>query len=211
MGRDETRMKKILIGLTGGIASGKSTLLRHFKKYPFVKTFDSDKICHQLYNIKKIREKVIKTFGKDVISDGGINRKKLGEIIFNDFNKRKQLEKIIHPFVINEMLAEIKKFKKDKNKRIFIADVPLLFEVGLKSIFDKTILAYTPVRVQVQRLLKRNGLTKEQAIKRIKSQLPWSYKLKQSDFSVNMMLSTRKISEKVKKIISLLENHLKNT
>lgn len=203
--------RKILVGLTGGIASGKSTLLKHFKKYPFVKTFDSDKVCHKLYNTKKIKEKVIKEFGESILSGKHINRKKLGEIVFNDPNKRERLEKIIHPFVIKEMLTEIEKFKKTQNKKIFIADVPLLFEVGLKKIFDKTILAYAPVHVQVQRLLKRNGLTEEQAMKRIKSQLPWRYKLKHSDFFINMTFSTKKIGEKVKKIISWLEKQLRNT
>lgn len=204
-------MEKIVIGLTGGIASGKTTVLNEFKKFKFIMTADCDEICHRLYESRKISNMIIKNFGTDILTDGEIDRKKLGKIVFSSPQKRKILENILHPSVIKEIKNKIKKFRKDNSKKLMVVDIPLLFEVNLTNLVDKILLAYAPRRVQIQRLMKRDGLPKEEIIKRLNSQLPWRYKLQRADYIINTTRRMADIRKKVNEIISnLINGMLKN-
>lgn len=199
-------MEKIVIGLTGGIASGKTTILNEFKKFKYIITADCDEICHRLYNDKKIIKMIIKNFGTDILIDGEIDRKKLGGIVFSLPEKRRILERILHPFIIDEIKNKIKKFRKNNSKKLMVVDIPLLFEVNLTNLVDKILLAYAPRKIQIQRLMKRDKLSKEEIIKRLNSQLPWRYKLQKADYIINTTKKLGSIRKKINKIISNLLN-----
>ncbi|RUM59969.1 MAG: dephospho-CoA kinase, partial [Persephonella sp.] len=117
------------VGLTGSIGTGKSTVLKLFNQLGAY-TVDVDKIVHQLYKRKDIQEKVKKEFGDVFNEDGSLNRKKVAKIIFNNPEKKKVLENIIHPEVRKEVKRFIQNIEKKNKKAIVIVEVPLLIETG---------------------------------------------------------------------------------
>lgn len=170
---------KMIVGITGSIATGKSIVTNYLKSlgYPII---DSDEIAHrQLENPVIIRE-IVENFGEEVLIDNKINRLKLGRIVFSDNEKRNLLNQIIHPHVINE----IKTFYSLHHGLIFV-DIPLLFEVNLESLVDKTIVVYTSMETQLKRLMLRDDINEEYAKIKIASQFDIEEKKKKADFLIN--------------------------
>jgi dephospho-CoA kinase len=162
----------MIIGLTGSIASGKSTVSNMLKEkgYPIV---DADKIARQVVEpgtpvIKEIAEH----FGDEVLNeDGSLNREKLGERIFRSEEERKKLNSIIHPAIRNEMIRQKEQWIS-KGAGTVILDIPLLFESKLQSFVEKIIVVSVTPEIQKQRLIARNELNEQEAADRINSQLP---------------------------------------
>lgn len=171
----------MIIGLTGGIASGKSTvsnMLRE-KGFPII---DADIAARAVVEPgQPALQEIADLFGHDVlISNGSLNREKLGSIIFHDETKRKQLNEIIHPAVRAWMMAERDK-AIEKGYKTIIFDIPLLFESKLTWMVDRTVLIYVAPVIQLQRLMSRNGYTEEEACVRIRSQIPIEEKKELAD------------------------------
>ncbi|MBF0399123.1 MAG: dephospho-CoA kinase [Desulfobacterales bacterium] len=163
----------IIAGLTGGIATGKSTVSSIFKELgAFI--IDADKISHEVVKYgKPAWEDIVKHFGNDVLlSNGEINRIYLGNIIFNNHNEKQVLNNIVHPHVFQEMLKQLEEIKNSKPESIAILDVPLLIECGMHKGIPDVILVYVNEEIQLERLIKRDGISKEEALSRIKSQMP---------------------------------------
>ncbi|WP_339254919.1 dephospho-CoA kinase [Sporosarcina sp. FSL W8-0480] len=175
----------MIIGLTGSIATGKSTVSRMLKEkgYPIV---DADEISRQVVEPGSIvLEKIADAFGKEVIDqNGGLNREKLGSLIFNDQLKREKLNAIMHPAVRQEMIRQ-KESWLEKGFNTVIMDIPLLFESKLQSYVEKIIVVSATPSIQRDRLMARNNLTGEEADARINSQLPISEKEKGADAVIN--------------------------
>jgi dephospho-CoA kinase len=192
----------MIIGLTGGIATGKSESAKHFKKLGAY-IIDADEISHDLTakGMPALGE-LSKYFGKGILrKDGALNRKKLAEIIFSDPESKLRVEKILHAYIIsciNEVAA--KKYKKYN----IIIDAPLLFEVGLDRICDKIVVIWAPYDVQAERLARRDCLNEEQVKKRIESQMPIEKKAKLADYVVDNTGSKSALGKKIKKLYSLL-------
>ena len=186
----------MIIGLTGGIASGKSTVSKILKGAGAC-VIDADQIVHQLLARNHlVRQQVVDYFGPSIVSAaGGIDRTLLGEIIFADDDKRKQLEKIIHPLVIREMETQLANHQ-DREKHI-ILDIPLLYETRLDYLVEQVWVVYVEPEVQLQRLLNRGQLSKAEAIKRIKTQLPLSEKKEMADLVIDNNGSRRELKAKV--------------
>ncbi len=171
----------LVVGLTGGIASGKSTVSKMFKDMG-ITVIDAD--IEARLAVEKgepAYENIVAFFGRDILlEDGSINRARLGEIIFNDLEKRLKLNSIVHPEVRKRMLA-----KRDQaieaGERLIIMDIPLLFESKLTYMVDKILLVYVDAETQLERLMARNHFTKEEAISRINSQMPLIDKIQLSD------------------------------
>ncbi|PMB84526.1 dephospho-CoA kinase [Dolosicoccus paucivorans] len=157
------------IGITGGIASGKSTTTLYLKEkgWPVI---DADLIARQVVEPGTIGlKKIVEYFSKDVLtSEGTLDRPKLGSIIFSDPSKRQQLDRILHPLIQQEIKRQMEQYKA----AFIFADIPLLFEGNYETWFDETWVVYVPFETQIDRLMKRNGFTKEQALDRIHSQMP---------------------------------------
>ena len=159
------------VAITGNIASGKSQVEKIIsEKYP---VYDADKIVH------KILENLKDFYGYDVFTDGKIDRKKLGELVFSNPDLKKKLEEIIHPQVKQEIL---KIFEQDLPV-VFIS-IPLLFETGFDRLFDKIIFVSADSKLRLERLMKRNNFTKEEALRRIQSQGAEEEKIQKSDFVI---------------------------
>lgn len=171
----------IFIGITGGIATGKSTVSEMVRKLGFT-VIDADVIARQVVEPgEEAYKQIIEKFGEDVLLvNGEIDRKKLGEIIFNHPEKRLLLNSIVHPFVRKKMMEEKERAIQNNEKALFL-DIPLLFESKLFSYVDKIIVVYVDEELQLQRLMKRNQLTKEEALSRIRSQISIEEKRQKAD------------------------------
>lgn len=171
----------MIIGLTGSIASGKSTVSNMLseKGLPIV---DADLIARQVVEPgTAVMQQIEETFGKDVIHpDGTLNREQLGAIIFDNAEKRDRLNNIMHPAIRAEMLRQKEAYIKAGEKTV-IMDIPLLFESNLQSYVEKIIVVAVTPPVQKERLMKRNGLTDEEATARISSQIPVAEKVEVAD------------------------------
>jgi len=163
----------IIAGLTGGIASGKSTVSA-FLKDAGAFIIDADKIAHEL--VKKNMpawQEIVDHFGRQILlPDKEINREFLGNIIFNNPDEKQKLNSIVHPFVFTEMEKQVNDIKENKPDAVIIQDIPLLFESGHYNNLSPIILVYIPEFLQLQRLMKRNNLSESDARSRICSQMP---------------------------------------
>lgn len=158
---------KNAIALTGGIASGKSSVCSLLKLYGY-SIIDADEIAH--IALECLRDKVILEFGGDILdSNGKIDRKKLGSIVFSNDNKRAILEHILHPFIRNEILRAANGLERDRKN--YFVDIPLFFEVKERYPIDRILLIYVPKEMQIERLMKRDGITRDLALKKIESQM----------------------------------------
>jgi dephospho-CoA kinase len=196
----------LIVGLTGGIASGKSTIADMFKREGSY-IIDIDMISRDVVKPgKPAWQDVVHIFGKEVLNeDQTLNRKKVGDIIFSDPKKRKKLEEIIHPKITAEKLMKINEIEKKDNQAIVIIDIPLLIETDKQNTVDKVVLVYTSPKGQIERLVKRDGLSLEDAHKRLVSQMPIENKKKYAHYIINNEEPLEEIQKKVKEIFRELK------
>ena len=195
----------LIIGLTGGIATGKSTVADMFINYG-IPVVDTDKISFDL--LKKgsnAYNEVLGLFGEEILfTNRDINRKKLGRAIFNDNVKRKKLNNIIHPRVRAITSSEVKKHE-ELGASVIVIDVPLLFETNFVRLVDKTIVVYTTPKLQIERLIGRDSIKKEYALLKIESQMPIDDKVKLADYVINNSKSILTTKKEFNNIINKLE------
>lgn len=171
----------MIIGLTGSIASGKSTISQLLKDKGYA-LIDADIVARLVVEPgSNTLKEITNQFGSEVLhSDGTLNREALGTMIFHNPMKRKQLNELMHPAIRNEMLKQRDELKNQGLETI-IMDIPLLFESRLQHFVEKILVVSVSEEIQLERLIKRNSLSKEEAEIRIKSQLPVSEKEKGAD------------------------------
>jgi len=151
--------------LTGGIATGKSTVASLFKLHGFL-TIDADKIAHKLLDLHY--KEIAQLFGEEYIENQKVLRKKLGNLIFKDESQKKRLEDFIHPLIKQEIIKEAAIF--EKQQKPYLIDIPLFFETQNYDI-QKSIVVYTPKEIQIQRLMKRDSCSFDEALLRIDNQM----------------------------------------
>jgi len=196
----------LIIGLTGGIVSGKTTVAKMFKDLG-AKIIDADKLGHSVIRPHKTAWiKIIKLFGEEVLKEDllNIDRKKLGKIVFNDQRLLRKLNEITHPEIIKVIKREIDLVKnstyKDEKKRILIIDAALIYETKIDRLMDKIIVVYIDEDEQIKRLIKRDNFPYDEALQRIKSQIPIKQKVEMADYVIDNNNSLDKTREQVKKI-----------
>jgi len=163
----------IIAGLTGGIASGKSTIARFLSEVG-AQVVDADKIAREVvkpgtpgYNA------ILAFFGRTILlPDGDIDRKRLGEIIFNDPDKKASLDAIVHPLVFERSAEMIAQIAAETPDAVVIMDVPLLMEANMGRDLKEVIVVYVPEALQLERLMNRDGIDEQAAMARIRSQMP---------------------------------------
>ncbi len=187
-----------VIGLTGSLGTGKSTVARMFAKCG-AKILDADVIARrQLYRGKKSSQRVVRIFGKDILTRGRIDRKKLAEIVFNDVKRLRELENIIHPEIRREIIQKLKQYKRAK--KTIVMDVPLLFEAGLDVFADQTMVVKAKKNIQIERAMKHLGMTKTEVLKRIKAQMSLREKIRRADVVIDNSGNLIQIKKQVQKI-----------
>ncbi len=184
--RGDGKDNRLVVGLTGGIGTGKSTVAKMMQDLGAY-LIDFDKIARQVVEPgKPAWKQIVDYFGKEILlEDGTINRKKLSEIVFSDLEKKKKLERFVHPRIYEEFIRQINEIVKKDPDAIILADVPLLIELNHQYRFHKVIVVYASRQTQIKRLMQRDGITKEHAENIIKAQLPIDEKIGYADFVIN--------------------------
>ncbi|MFJ7991010.1 dephospho-CoA kinase [Peribacillus frigoritolerans] len=191
-----------IIGITGGIASGKSTVSLYLQELGFT-IVDADLASRAVVEPgEEAYHQVVKAFGEDILlTDGNIDRVKLGTIIFNDQEKRLLLNGIVHPAVRNWMRVKTEAALSSGEETVFM-DIPLLFESKLTFMVDKTLLIYVDEQVQLERLMNRNGLSETEALARINSQMPLADKKALADAVIDNNGDINEAKRQLKAILS---------
>lgn len=185
-------MRKIAI--TGNIASGKSVVEDILKSKGY-KVLDTDAVSHEILENSIEAKEAFKDF--DIFENGVISRAKLGKIVFADNILLKKLETIIHPQIIKKM-DEF--FLQNHNEKYVFVSVPLLFETNMQDMFDEILLVAADENIRLNRVMARNGYSKEYALKRIKSQMPQDEKLARVDFIIDNNTTVQELENQINTI-----------
>jgi dephospho-CoA kinase len=160
-----------LIGLTGGVGSGKSTVADMMRELG-AQVVDADEATHAVYEPGSAGfDAVVREFGDEYVDGGRIDRSRLGELVFHDDDARRRLNSIVHPLV-RDWMAQRTAEAAERGAEVVVQDVPLLFENGLERLFSTVVLVYVPEEVQVERLVSSRGFTPERARAMIAAQMP---------------------------------------
>ncbi len=185
-----------IIGLTGGIASGKSTVSRALRELGAI-IIDADEVAHAIIEPGKPAWKdIVEHFGLGVLNpDQTIDREKLGAIVFNDPEKLQVLNQITHPRVGEQFKQMIKDIKSQQADAVLFIEVPLLYETHMDRICDEVWVVWVDEETQIQRLMKRDGLSREDALKRIDAQMSLDEKAKRADVVIDNSFSIEETIE----------------
>ena len=189
------------VGLTGGIATGKSTVVRMLVKKG-ARVIDHDALVHTLQEPgRPVWNRIVEAFGRDILDAGGrIDRKKLGALVFGNEARRKALEGIVHPAVLEEAQRERDRIGRKDERAIVLSDIPLLLEVGMQGLFDLILLVYAPPEVQIARVMKRNNMTRDEAAARLGAQMPIDEKLKRADVVIRNDGTMKELHQRVDEV-----------
>ena len=197
-----------LIGLTGGIGTGKSTVANMLRDRGWV-VYSSDETARDIMSSDiEVRQEIAELLGPDVLTEGGLDRQKIAEMVFGDTQEHRTrlqtLDRIVHPRVLDRHMDVIEE-EKDKGTPIVVIESALLFEVGLEDGFDWVVVVDSPDEVRIPRVMERSGLSEEQVRARMKEQLPMQEKRSLADFVVENAGSMDDLQASVNKIASILE------
>jgi dephospho-CoA kinase len=195
----------LIVGLTGGIGSGKSSAAREFVKLG-VRLVDSDVLARTVVEpgreaLARIRER----FGDGVIdADGTLSRERLRDIVFHDAAALADLNGIVHPAVYAEMAAEMAAYRKDPGDTILMLDIPLLYESGGDKIVECVVVVWVDRETQIARVMARDGFSREAAINRIEKQMDLDEKRRRADYVVDNTGSFEDLGRRVRAVYEQL-------
>lgn len=190
----------MILGLTGGIASGKSTVSKKLKELGSY-IIDADEISREVSDSTEVLKVLEENFGSEIIDQGHLDRKKLREIVFQSEEKRDLLNSVMHPVIVGKIKEEI---ENNREEELIILDVPLLYETGLEYLCDKVLVVYTDEMTQVDRVKSRDGIGKNMAKKIISSQMSLVEKMGKSDMHIENNENLEELLKKVELIYSEL-------
>lgn len=208
-GGEEYKMEGMLhVGLTGGMACGKSYTLRELRRLG-AHTIESDEIAHQVIEPgKPAYEKILAHFGKDILrEDQTIDRKKLGTIVFADAAARQKLNQIVHPYVFEEEERLKATLAQDPGKLrspVVVVDAALMIETGSYRKYPVLMVVYCHPAIQVQRLMRRDSISEEEAMRRISTQMPILEKVQYADYVIENSGKLSETQEQVKQVFAAL-------
>lgn len=193
------------IGITGNIGTGKSEVCKILKNLGCFVISSDNLAKFVMNNNEQLKTRIRETLGNDVYSiDGIINRKKIAQMIFENEILKIKLEKIVHPFVIDQIKQKFQEIKKTNLHKLVFLESALIYEADVDKILDYNIVVYAPEKVCIARVMKRDGLNKDEIVKRIRSQLPITQKLKLADFVIYNNGTKDNLEKQVKFIYTLL-------
>jgi len=195
-------VSEMILGITGGIATGKSAVLKALAHHGF-QTISSDDLAHQcIARNGPVYRAVVRAFGPGILTPNRqIDRKSLGAIVFGNPLLRKNLERIVHPCVV----ARLREFVRRHRGKFLALDIPLLYEARLQKLVDRVVVVYSTRAQQVQRLRQRNRLSRAQALIRIEAQIPLAFKCLRADDVIRNTRDLRYLKTQVDLFLSRLK------
>ena len=201
----------LIVGLTGGIASGKSVITKALQKEPGIVVVDADKVAWEAYKPgNKVYKKLVEHFGREILKKNGeIDRKKLGQIVFSDARERKFLNAVVHP-AVSKKLRELAEKYEAGGFELMIVEAALLLESGHvdRSLFDCFVLVKVGPEEQIRRLMARDGINRQEALKKIKAQTSQEEKLKRADYVIDSSGSPKDTIARARKLFKQLRKKL---
>lgn len=196
----------IVVGLTGGLATGKSSVARLFQDCGAI-VIDADELAREAVQPgRPAWRDIVRVFGKKILqADRALDRHKLGEIVFHNRAKLKTLGAIVHPRVAREQSRLTREIARKEPDAVVIYDAPVLIEAGAHKRMDKLIVVAADQATQIKRLYNRSRLTRAEAIRRIRSQMPLAQKVKMADYVIDGTLSFEQTKNEVQRIYAELE------
>ena len=191
----------MIIGITGSIACGKSLVSNYLQEKGYT-IIDADKIGHMVLENDEVKKQLVNKFGKSILKDNEVNRVTLGKLVFENNENLKELNNIIHPQIRKNISEQI---QVHKNEKLVFVDVPLLFEAKFDDLVEKIIVISLDEKIQLERLMNRNSLSKEEALQRIKSQIPVREKEKLGDYVVDNSFTQENTYNQVDRILEKLK------
>ena len=194
-----------VIGLTGGIGSGKSTVSQFLAELGAV-ILNADKIGHEAFKPDtEIWREVVAAFGRQILTpDGNIDRKKLGEIVFGNAESLSRLNQIMHPRMYAQIKAQFKEYRR-QGTRVVVLEAPLLLEAGWTPLVDEVWVTTASEATVLKRLKERSGMSQAESLTRIRSQLPSAERIKHADVVINTDCALGELKSKVKELGQRLE------
>lgn len=194
-----------VIGITGGIATGKSAFLECLRELSRGTFFDADRAAHELHRDPEVRALISKEFGAEAYLPGGdLNRAAVRTIVFADAEKKRALEQILHPRIRRKWSIEAG--KRRRSGELFFADIPLLYETGGEVLCDRVAVVACSAQVQLERLMQRMSLSKPEAEQMIASQMPLADKMRRADHVVWNNGSRAALAEQARMLVGLWES-----
>ncbi|MCJ0222005.1 dephospho-CoA kinase [Clostridioides difficile] len=196
----------LILGLTGGIGCGKSSLSNIFRNLN-IPIVDADIISRKIFEDKLLLEKVFVHFGQSIKNDDGtLNRKALGKIVFSDEEKLKELNNLTHPRIREKIISEIEKLRK-KGENIAVLDAAILVESGFLDMVDKLLVVTCKQEVQISRIQKRDNCSEQEALSRINSQMSQEEKSKYGDYIIDNSGTITELENKAHKFIEYMKEN----
>ena len=197
-----------VIGLTGGIGSGKSTVSKFLAHLGAV-VIDADKVGHEVFKPgTKAWQEVVDAFGQGIISaDGTIDRRKLGEIVFSNPGARAKLNQVMHPLIYKQVKSQMEEYGR-KGAAIIIVEAPLLLEVGWKSLVDEVWVTSASEATVIKRLKEQKGLSEAQSLARIRAQLTDEERIRQADVVIDTNCALDELKERVEALWRKLRSRI---
>ncbi len=190
--------KPLILGVTGNIASGKSTVAHQLEKRGAV-VVDADQLARDVVAVGTATlERLVGEFGREILQpDGQLNRDRLGQMVFADTKVRAILNRIVHPEIARKSVEILTELKARNDIPLVVYEAPLLYEVGAESRVDKVLVVSVEPAVQLQRLMERDGLSEIEARQRIAAQMPQAEKIRRADYVIDNSTSLEKLHTRV--------------
>lgn len=196
----------LILGLTGNIGCGKSSLSSIFKEYD-IDIIDADIISREIFRDRELLDLIFMNFGEGIKNiDGTLNRRALGNIVFNDDEKLIMLNKLTHPRIRENIVSKINDLRAN-NKKIVVIDGALLIECNYLDMIDKLLVVTCDENIQIERIETRDNCTKEEALKRINSQMSQNEKIKYANYIIDNSGSIKELKEKANKFIMYMKEN----
>ncbi|OQY42561.1 MAG: dephospho-CoA kinase [Fusobacteriia bacterium 4572_74] len=193
----------MILGLTGGIASGKSTVSKKLKELGSY-IIDADEISREVSDSIEILKKLEENFSSEIIDDGHLDRKKLREIIFENEGKRELLNNIMHPIIVKKIIEEI---ENNREEKLIILDIPLLYETRLEYLCDQVLVVCIDESIQVERIKVRDKIKEKLAQKIIDAQMPLMEKRKKADIYIENNGNVEDLLKKVELVYNKIKSY----
>jgi dephospho-CoA kinase len=200
----------LIVALTGGIAAGKSIVAKTLQDLGCYVHY-ADQIARQLMEPERPAwKKIVSHFGQEILNpDKTINRKNLGALVFTDEKKRNFINQLIHPLVLEEKKKIIDNLEKEGHHEIFVSEAALTIESGFAEFFDKIIVVFCKEQIQIKRLMERDNINREEALKKIASQMTTEEKLKSADYIIDSSGAVQSTVEQTEKVFLSLKSDYK--
>jgi dephospho-CoA kinase len=195
-------VKKPVIGLLGGMGSGKSSVAAEFAKHGG-KVTAADQLGHEALRQPEIREAIVKHFGTDVVMpDGSIDRKKLGAKVFAEERERKALEKLVHPWITQRIQEEIAKANAQDEVSFIVLDAAIMLEAGWNNVCDWLVYIHVPREQRLERLAQQRGWSEKEVAAREQAQMPLEAKQRRADFTIDNANSPEETAREVAELVA---------